>query len=147
MAATKSPLVRLGHIRDEIADLLPLFEGADYTEFASSYSMVRTTERAILIIAEAVKTLPSDLTAAYPEIEWHAIRGIGNILRHEYERVETEVLWRVVASSLRQLAPVIDRRMRELGGKHPIALIFHLVKPKKSHPSISQCSVSLPASA
>jgi uncharacterized protein with HEPN domain len=55
MAATKSPLMRLGHIRDEIANLLPLFNGVDYSEFASSYSLVRTTERAILIIAEAAK--------------------------------------------------------------------------------------------
>ena len=52
----------------------------------------------------------------YPEIEWHAIRGIGNILRHEYERVETEVLWQVVTRSLPQLAPVIERMIGELKG-------------------------------
>jgi uncharacterized protein with HEPN domain len=114
MAATKSPLMRLGHIRDEIANLLPLFAGVDYSAFASSYAMVRTTERAILIIAEAAKALPAELTANYPEIEWHAIRGIGNILRHEYERVETAVLWRVVTESLPELATVIDRMIRDL---------------------------------
>ena len=76
MAATKSPLMRLGHIRDEIANLLPLFTSVNYSTFASSYSMVRTTERAILIIAEAGTALPAELTARYPEIEWHAIRGI-----------------------------------------------------------------------
>jgi uncharacterized protein with HEPN domain len=116
MAATKSPLVRLGHIRDEIANLLPLFEGVDYAKFASSYLMVRTTERAILIIAEAAKALPADLTARYPEIEWHAIRGISNILRREYERIETEVLWQVVTRSLPQLAPVIEHVIRDLRG-------------------------------
>jgi uncharacterized protein with HEPN domain len=114
MAATRSPLMRLGHIRDEITNLLPLFSGVDYPTFASSYSMVRTTERAILIIAEAAKALPTELTARYPQIEWHAIRGIGNILRHEYERVETEVLWRVVTRSLPELAPVIERMIRDL---------------------------------
>jgi len=106
--------MRLGHIRDEITNLLPLFTGVDYPTFASSYSMARTTERAILIIAEAAKTLPADLTARYPEIEWHAIRGIGNILRHRYERVETEVLWQVVIRSLPQLAPVIERMIHDL---------------------------------
>jgi uncharacterized protein with HEPN domain len=54
------------------------------------------------------------LTVRYPEIEWHAIRGIGNILRHEYERVETEVLWQVATSSVPQLAPVIERMIRDL---------------------------------
>jgi uncharacterized protein with HEPN domain len=117
MAATKSPLMRLGHIRDEIASLLPLFAGLDYSAFASSYSMVRTTERAILIIAEATKALPPALIARYPEIEWYAIRGIGNILRHEYERVETEVLWRVVHENLPELATVIERMIRDLNAR------------------------------
>ena len=76
--------------------------------------MVRTTERAILIIAEAAKALPVELTANNPEIDWDAIRGIGNILRHEYERVETAVLWRVVTESLPELAPVIDRMIHDL---------------------------------
>jgi uncharacterized protein with HEPN domain len=114
MAATRSPLMRLGHIQEEIANLLMLFVGVDYPTFAASYSMVRTTERAILIIAEAANVLPVELTERYPEIEWHAIRGIGNILRHEYERGETEVLWRVVKQSLPELAPVIDRMIRDL---------------------------------
>ena len=55
MAATKYPLMRLGHIRDEISSLLQLFTGVEYSAFASSYALVRTTERAILIIAEAAR--------------------------------------------------------------------------------------------
>jgi uncharacterized protein with HEPN domain len=39
---------------------------------------------------------------------------MGNIIRHEYQRVETEVLWRVITHSLPQLAPVIDRMIRDL---------------------------------
>ena len=44
----------------------------------------------------------------------HAVRGIGNILRHEYERVEAAVRWRVVTESLPRLATVIDRTIRGL---------------------------------
>lgn len=105
MAASRSPLARLLHIRDEIVNLRDALAGADASSFAASYWMVRTTERAILIIAEAVKSLPPDLTPRYPEIEWHAIRGMANILRHEYQRVEVPVFWRVVSESLPQLHP------------------------------------------
>jgi|ERR1700730_16094017 uncharacterized protein with HEPN domain len=114
MAPSKSPLMRLGHIRDEIASLLPLFNEVDYPAFCGSYMLLRVTERAILIIAEAAKALPVELTARYPEVEWHAIRGMGNILRHEYERIETEVLWGVVTRSLPKLAPIIERMIGEL---------------------------------
>lgn len=90
---------------------------ADYRSFAASYWMIRTTERAILIIAEAVKALPPDMIDRYPDIEWHAIKGMANILRHEYRRVEPQVLWRVVTESLPRLAPVIETMILEVD--HP----------------------------
>ena len=79
MAPSKSPQVRLGHIRDEIANLSSVFQTIDYPVFAGTYWMIRTAERGILIIAEAVTALPPELTGRYPEIDWTAIRGMGNI--------------------------------------------------------------------
>lgn len=113
MAATRSPVVRLRHIQDEIKCLTSACAGVDYQSFASSYVLVRTTEHAILIIAEAVKALPPELTDRYPEIDWRAIRSMGNILRHEYERVETRILWKVLTENLPKLAPVIDRMIAD----------------------------------
>jgi uncharacterized protein with HEPN domain len=114
MAASKTPRVRLAHIRDELDWLLPRFAGISFETFAADIVMVRATERALLIISEAAKALPEELTTRYPEIEWHAIRGIGNILRHEYERVEPRILWNTLTLSLPRLSPVIDRMMKEL---------------------------------
>ncbi len=109
-------MVRLRHIRDEILSLLGVLKGIDYPTFANTYWMIRTTERAILIIAEASKALPSELTDHHPEVEWRAISGMANILRHEYQRVETEVLWRVVTESLPRLAPMDRADDQRLGG-------------------------------
>jgi uncharacterized protein with HEPN domain len=114
MAASKTPLVRLHHIQDEIDNLLDVLAGTDYSSFVDSYWMIRTTERAILIIAEAAKALPDALTDRYPEIEWQALNGMANILRHKYQRVETEVLWRVVTESLPRLKPVIEHMISQL---------------------------------
>jgi uncharacterized protein with HEPN domain len=117
MAATRSPVVRLKHIRDEIVSLRTALAGADYQTFAGSYWMIRTTERAILVIAEAVKALPQNMLDRHPAVEWHAIKGMANILRHEYQRVEPQVLWRVVTDSLPRLAPVIETMIVEI--EHP----------------------------
>lgn len=92
MAASKSPRLRLLHIRDEIVALTPHMASATYEKFAEDYLMIRAAERAILIISEAAKSLPDELLSQEPDIEWRAIRSIGNILRHEYERVEPRVL-------------------------------------------------------
>jgi hypothetical protein len=38
-----------------------------------------------------------------PEIEWPALRAVGNILRHEYERIEVTRIWLMVENDLRPL--------------------------------------------
>ena len=101
MAASKTPKLRLLHIRDEIDDLQSHLDGIEFENFATNYLLVRATERAILIISEAVRTLPDTMIDAFPDIPWQAIRGIGNIIRHEYERVDPRVLWDVIKKDCR----------------------------------------------
>jgi uncharacterized protein with HEPN domain len=75
----------------------------------------RAAERALQIISEAAKTLPPELTARYPQAPWHAIVGIGNVLRHEYQAIDDRRLWNILIVHLPQLRPVIpdhDRRAR-----------------------------------
>ncbi|UHC17341.1 DUF86 domain-containing protein [Methylobacterium currus] len=55
--------------------------------FLESDILRRTAEHAMLIISEAVKDVPVELTDRYPGPPWSDIRGIGNVLRHEYYAV------------------------------------------------------------
>ena len=108
MAASKSPQIRLLHIRDEIDHLQSHFINIDYEQFAGNYILLRATERAILIVSEAVRMLPEELTKEHSDIPWQAIRAIGNIIRHEYERVDPRVLWDVVQNRLPALRAVTE---------------------------------------
>jgi uncharacterized protein with HEPN domain len=42
----------------------------------------------LLIIAEAAKHIPSELRDAHPDVPWSKIHGLGNLLRHEYRRID-----------------------------------------------------------
>lgn len=66
-------------------------------------------ERGIEIISEASRHLNEELKARHPEIPWSKVAGIGNVLRHEYERVAHDVLWRVVSNDL----PPLENACRE----------------------------------
>lgn len=114
MAATKNPLIRLGHIKDELENVAAAFDGITFEVFAANYMFRRTAEHAILIISEAVKALDPSLTAPYSTIDWYAIRNIGNLLRHEYFNVDPKVLWRIVTDSLPELRPVIEKMIQDL---------------------------------
>jgi uncharacterized protein with HEPN domain len=57
-------------------------------------------ERCIEIISEASRHLPADLKARYPDIPWSRVAGIGNIIRHNYERVSPDLLWSIIHDHL-----------------------------------------------
>ena len=117
MAASKNPLVRLGHIRDEIDELTEALDGVTFERFSDDYVLRRMAEHALLIISEAVKALSPSFTDHYPGVDWRAVRDIGNVLRHDYFAVDTRVLWRVITERLREFKPVIERMIAEVSGR------------------------------
>jgi uncharacterized protein with HEPN domain len=71
-------------------------------------------ERAIEIISEATRHIPADACARFPDIPWRNIAAIGNKLRHEYHRVDADIIYDVAANHLPALRPVIVRLLAEL---------------------------------
>jgi uncharacterized protein with HEPN domain len=109
MAASANPRARLEHILFHIRGIKETVAGIDYDIFITVYHMERTVERAVQIISEAVKSLPSEMTAA-----WEKIEGIGNILRHEYQRIDPETMWRIAKEELPRLEIVVRRMLAEI---------------------------------
>jgi len=113
MAASKSPRLRLLHMRDEIESLSNELAGLAFETYRESYGLRRTTERAIQIISEAARALPEDLRARYPSAPWADIIAIGNPLRHEYHRIDDKVLWETATVDLSKLQPIILQMLAE----------------------------------
>jgi uncharacterized protein with HEPN domain len=115
MAATRSPRLRLLHIRDEIDGLSATLEDVTLEAYRGSYPLRRVTERAVQIISEAARALSSDLTDRYPDAPWSAIIGIGNILRHDYQYIDDRRLWEIARVHLPALRAIVVQMLAELG--------------------------------
>ena len=115
MAASKSPRARLLHIRDEIEGVGAIVRGLSFAQYRSSYMHRRAVERAVQIVSEAAKALPPDYLARYPDAPWISIVGIGNVLRHEYQRLEDKQLWEIATVHLSKLQPIVAQMLSELG--------------------------------
>jgi uncharacterized protein with HEPN domain len=112
--ADKSPAPRLQDIADAIEHTQSVMEGVSIDAFEGDLTRRRTVERNIEIISEASRRLPDDLKNRYPEIPWKDIASIGNVLRHDYEKVIPDALWRVVRDDLPTLEKVCKAElMRE----------------------------------
>lgn len=89
---------------DEAAEIL---DGADFAGYCGSVAKRRGIERCIEIISEASRHIPADACDRHPEIPWLEIRAIGNKLRHEYQRVDDLVIWRIANRSLSPLRSAV----------------------------------------
>ena len=84
-------------------------DGLTLDAFEADWRRRWVVERGIEIISEASRHLPDDLKTRHPGIPWRKVAGVGNVLRHEYERTAPEVLWLVALDDL----PLLDRVCRE----------------------------------
>jgi uncharacterized protein with HEPN domain len=65
------------------------------------------------IVSEATRALPPDVLARYADAPWSSIIGIGNILRHEYQRLDDKQLWEIATVHMPKLEPVVARMLAE----------------------------------
>ena len=78
-------------------------QGKSFDDFCAERLLRQAVQRAIEIISEASRRLRDDLKAQHPEINWEAVRSIGNVLRLEYENVQDEAIWLVVTDHIAPL--------------------------------------------
>ncbi|RUT87709.1 DUF86 domain-containing protein [Mesorhizobium sp. USDA-HM6] len=103
-------------IKPILAEIVAALDGIDAAttgktleDFRSDWLLRHGVERGIEIISEAARHIPDDLTALAPEIPWKQVRGIGNILRHEYHKTSDVIVWAVVTDNLPALRVAIQR--------------------------------------
>ena len=72
-------------------------------------------ERAIEIVSEASRHIPLEIQERHPNLPWRQIRNIGNILRHEYQRVDQTLIWKTAVYRLPELAAVCRSELEMLG--------------------------------
>lgn len=73
-------------------------------------------ERYLEILCEAVRHLPGEWKSEHPQIPWQNIAGLGNVLRHAYDRVDLPTLWAIYERDLDPLERAIDAML----AAHPL---------------------------
>jgi uncharacterized protein with HEPN domain len=100
---SRSTEERIADIRSAIARCLCYADDLDATEGHLAEMAMDAIERNIALIGEATNHLPETVTEALPQIDWSAIRGMRNILVHEYFGIDKTVVRDVIDTKLRAL--------------------------------------------
>ena len=107
--ATRSPNLRLADMIEAIERIRSIITGLTLEEFESNWRHQWLVQRGILIISEASRHLTPEVKERHPEIPWSKVAAIGSVLRHDYERIAPDVIWRLVVVDL----PVLEAVCRQ----------------------------------
>jgi uncharacterized protein with HEPN domain len=103
---------RITDMLDAISAIETAIRGHDATTFPTD----RTARDAVLwnltVLGEAVRGIPDEVQAANAEIPWAKMRGIRNVLVHQYFGIDDQIVWATATSNVLPLAGPL-RRLRD----------------------------------
>lgn len=112
---SSDPLQRFEDILANIVRIEEHTSGIDsQAAFESNRLVHDATERCLQRISEAAKKLGSDAEEICPSIPWPRIRGLGNLLRREYDNVELFRIWFLIKDDLPQLKAAVESALTHL---------------------------------
>jgi len=90
--AARSLIPRLTDIIEAIERIRAVMGDIPLDVFEADWQRQWLVDRGVEIISEASRHLTDELKARHPEIPWEKVAGIGNVLRHNYERIAAPVI-------------------------------------------------------
>lgn len=66
--------------------------------------------RQLQILGEAATKISDDFQSKHPDMPWHKIIGMRNILVHDYFGIDVNIVWSIVEKDM----PVLERQIKKL---------------------------------
>ena len=101
----------LTDILDAIVAIEQFTQDMDIGSFRQDPKTIAAVERKLQVISEAAVRLGGQAEALCPGLPWRDIRGIGNWLRHQYDRVDIETIWNTLTRDLPPLKADVHRAL------------------------------------
>lgn len=98
--STRDWQLRIEDILEAIRRMKQYTDGFDYDLWLKDQKTIDAVIRNFEIIGEAAAHVPPEIQASYPALPWGKMKGIRNLLIHEYFGVDAEVLWRTLQEDL-----------------------------------------------
>jgi uncharacterized protein with HEPN domain len=85
-------------------------DGMTLQKFKQDELVIDAVVRNFEIIGEASKNIPVSLQRSYPDVPWKEMKGMRDVLIHEYFGVDSKILWHTTKKNL----PILQKKLEEL---------------------------------
>ena len=110
---TISILEKIARYCNEINQLMERF-GRSFEAYQSDFAYRRACDMCIYQITELASRLPEEFRDGNKEIPWKDIRGMRNIVAHEYENVNLMRVWKTIETDIPTLKAFCEEILRSL---------------------------------
>ncbi|MEW6220827.1 MAG: HepT-like ribonuclease domain-containing protein [Thermodesulfobacteriota bacterium] len=96
------------HIGERIARIESSVGQIDQDTFLLSPLIQDAVLKNLQVLAESFQRLSESFKRAHPQVEWHKIAGLWNILVHDYLGIDLDIVWNILAEELLVLKAAVD---------------------------------------
>jgi uncharacterized protein with HEPN domain len=105
---------RLLHILDAIEDIETFTNNVSYKEYSEDYKLRLAIVKLFEIIGEASGNITEETEKRFTDVEWSILKGIRNILVHEYFGIDYDIIWDSIQKNIPELKSHISKIILEL---------------------------------
>jgi uncharacterized protein with HEPN domain len=103
MSPDRNWLIRAKDIIDCIGKIKKYTSGITFDQFCKDDQVIDAVIRNLEIIGEAAAHIPLEVQEKYPDLAWLEMRGMRNIVVHEYFGVSLPIIWQTIKKDLNPL--------------------------------------------
>jgi uncharacterized protein with HEPN domain len=100
---------RITDILESINKIQNYVDDMKFDDFQKDEKTIDAVIRNFIIIGEAARNVPDDISAKYPDIPWQLMGDMRNFAVHEYWGVELTTVWKTIQDDLPPLVPSLNR--------------------------------------
>jgi uncharacterized protein with HEPN domain len=100
---------RLEDIAEALDRIFEYVQGMDYDNWLKDRKTIDAVVRNLEIIGEAAANVPESIQEQFAGIPWGKMKGMRNILVHEYFGLDNQVLWKTIQEDLPPLQQAIQK--------------------------------------
>ena len=83
-------------------------DGMTYEDFVRDARTRDAVVRNLMTMGESVRWIPDVILDEHPQVPWRLMRGVRNVVVHEYFGIDDAILWQTVQGDLPPLAPLLE---------------------------------------
>jgi uncharacterized protein with HEPN domain len=103
--------LNLDNMKRVATDAISFVEGMSEAEFLASHAVQMACAMCLVIIGESTTRIEKrspDFVATHPDWPWNKVRGLRNMIVHDYDQLHLPTIWLVVRDSLPDLVSKIE---------------------------------------